>query len=391
MANTSESGGEGEAKENRSEATENAGGRRGEDRKRQVFPCVGCGADLVFHIGQQSLRCPFCGFSKELDLSAEAKVEEQDLLTALREQTQLRKGKVDPDAKFSQIQCSSCGAKVAFQDDLTSTHCAYCGTPVQKDQVRDLEQGRIPVDGVLSFSVQRETAREKLRAWIKSRWFAPNNFLKDDLQGRLSGVYLPYWTFDSMTFTHYRGERGEHYWVTVGSGKTKRRTRRTKWYPASGSFQRLFDDILVVASQGLPEEMVQKLEPWPLNECKPFNSEVLAGFLARTYDVSLEDGLATGKQQMEKALEQEVRQRIGGDTQRVHSMDTRYDALTYKHLLMPVWMLGHRFNDKAYQMIVNACTGKVQGERPYSWVKITLAVLAALAIIVPIAIVVANK
>jgi hypothetical protein len=34
---------------------------------------------------------------------------------------------------------------------------------------------------------------------------------------------------------------------------------------------------------------------------------------------------------------------------------------------------------------VNACTGEIQGERPYSWVKITLAVLAGVAAVASVA------
>ena len=104
----------------------------------------------------------------------------------------------------------------------------------------------------------------------------------------------------------------------------------------------------------------------------------LAGYLARTYDVELDAAFDLAKQRIDAAIAAETRQRIGGDEQRVHSIDTRYGAITYKHLLLPVWLLAYRFHDKAYQVVVNAATGEVQGERPWSWVKILFAVLAAL-------------
>jgi hypothetical protein len=183
-----------------------------------------------------------------------------------------------------------------------------------------------------------------------------------------------------MTFTRYTGQRGEYYWVTVGSGKNRRRVQRVRWYPASGAFQRFFDDVLVVAGRGLPDKRITELAPWPLGECGPFNPQVLAGFLARTYDVPLHEGFDDAKGQIAVVIEQEVRQRIGGDTQMVHDIDTRHDAVTYKHLLLPIWMLAYRYRDKSYQVVVNACTGEVQGDRPYSWIKITLAAIAAAAI-----------
>jgi hypothetical protein len=46
-----------------------------------------------------------------------------------------------------------------------------------------------------------------------------------------------------------------------------------------------------------------------------------------------------------------------------------------------VWISAYRFKDRNFQFLVNARTGEVQGERPYSWIKITLAVLLVIAII----------
>jgi hypothetical protein len=179
----------------------------------------------------------------------------------------------------------------------------------------------------------------------------------------------------------YSGERGEHYYVTVGTGKDRRRERRTRWYPASGRFQRFFDDVLVAATGGFPRPILRSLEPWPLHKCLPFTQEVLAGYFARTYDVDLDHGFVIGKQRIDEALDQDVRSRIGGDTQRVHSIDTRYDGLTYKHVLLPLWLMAYQYKDRPYQVFINAGTGMVQGERPYSWVKITLAVLGGLALV----------
>jgi hypothetical protein len=111
----------------------------------------------------------------------------------------------------------------------------------------------------------------------------------------------------------------------------------------------------------------------------PFNQQVLAGFLARTYDITLGEGFADAKTRIEEALRTEVQKRIGGDEQEIMSLDVQYRALTYKHLLLPVWLLVYRYHDKPYQVAVNAATGEVQGERPYSWIKITSAVLCAVA------------
>jgi predicted RNA-binding Zn-ribbon protein involved in translation (DUF1610 family) len=350
-----------------------------EDQAR-VFPCEGCGADLTFHIGVQHLKCPYCGFEKAITLDPDAAVEEQDFRAMLARLAELRSQGQTSEVGMSEVHCDACGATVCFQGTLTSGECPYCGTPLQREHVHDATQ-RAPVDGLLPFAVNRDRARANLGAWVKSRWFAPNDFKKRGVQGRFDGVYLPYWTFDTMTTNHYVGERGEHYYVTVGSGKNRRRVRHTRWYPASGRFQRFFDDVLTIAATGIPRKRVADLEPWPLARCVPFNQGMLAGFLARTYDIELDAGFVDARHRIDAAIKQDVRSRIGGDTQRIHSINSRYEAITYKHLLLPVWMLAYRYGDKPYQVVINAQTGEVQGDRPYSWVKITMGVLAAMLVV----------
>jgi hypothetical protein len=88
---------------------------------------------------------------------------------------------------------------------------------------------------------------------------------------------------------------------------------------------------------------------------------------------------------MEEALHDEARGRIGGDVQRIHHLDARYDAVTYKHLLLPVWLMSYRHGEQAYRVVINAVTGQVFGERPWSAWKIlgaaTLALVAVLLIL----------
>ncbi len=359
--------------------TTRAAGATADQNAPRTFPCEGCGADFEFNIGVQSLRCPYCGHVKQIAFDDDAAIAEQDFRAAIERVAEKRSDGAAASAGFREVACADCGATVRFSGTLTSQTCAYCGSPLQLADVHDAPD-RIPVDGVLPFAVNRAQAGVNLRAWVASRWFAPSDFKARGVRGDFSGVYTPFWTSDTLTFTRYRGERGEHYWVTVGTGKNKRRERRTRWYPAHGQFQRFFDDVLVIAATGLPAQRLDALEPWPLQQCVPFRQELLAGFLARTYDVDLDDGFLQARTRIAQALDLDVRGRIGGDTQRVHSIDTRYDAITFKHLLLPVWMLAYRYGDKSYQVVVNAATGEVQGDRPYSWVKIALAVLAAVAV-----------
>jgi len=348
---------------------------RADDRGAREFPCETCGASLTFHIGVQRLKCSYCGHEKALGFQAGARIEENDLEAALQGMAARRSGTSPGDGSAT---CSGCGATTVFTGSLTSSTCAYCGSPLQRQGVHESKE-RIPVDGLLTFQVERQAAQESLRKWVRSRWLAPGAFKQRGVEGRFEGVYMPYFTFDAMTTTEYRGRRGEHYYVETGSGSDKKRERRTRWYDASGVFQRFFDDLLIPALRSLPEALLRKLEPWALERLVPFSPDALAGKAAHTYEVSLAEGFRETRARIEAALTGDVKQRIGGDEQRIDEMRTAYEALTYKHLLLPVWMLAYRHAQRTYRVVVNASTGEIHGERPWSWVKIGLLVVVLAA------------
>ena len=354
-----------------------------DDGGGRIFPCEQCGADLKFNIGQQSLACDYCGAAKSVTIDPEAEIVERDFEATLARLAEFRRSATaaDDDSDINEVRCESCGGNIEFVGTLTSRECPYCGSPVQLEEAHKSDQDRVPVDGVLPFLVEQAKAKTNLAAWVSSRWFAPNEFKKRGVDGKFNGVYLSFFTFDSMTFTRYVGERGEHYYVTVKRGDEEVRERRTRWYDARGQFQRFFDDVLILANQGLPKKFLNKLRPWPLQHLVPFTQQLLAGHYARTYDIELPDCFGEAKQEIDQALYSDVVSRIGGDEQRVHNIDSQYDAITYKHVLLPVWLLAYRYGDKAYQVFVNASTGEVQGERPYSVWKIVFAVLTAIAVV----------
>jgi len=346
------------------------------EARGRTFPCEQCGADLTFDIGVQRLRCQHCGHEKALEFEPGRTVEEHDLQAALGGIARRRTEQRPAPADRQELRCEACGATVLFQGTLTATACAYCGEPVQREKAHAAAD-RIPVDGLLTFAVPAEQAKGALRAWVEGRWFAPGEWKKRGVEGRLEGVYLPFFTFDAATATRYRGERGDHYTVAVQEGNRTRQETRVRWSPAAGAFQRFFDDVLIPAFRSLPMPLLERLEPWPLGRVVPFSEGALAGKLAHTYDLELGSGFTTARARIDAAVLGEVRARIGGDTQRIHEVQTQYAGLTYKHLLLPVWLLAYRYRERSYRAAVNAVTGEVHGERPWSPVKIALAVLAA--------------
>jgi len=345
----------------------------------RIFPCEKCGADVVFHIGTQQLKCPYCGHQQELTVADDQELTEHDYEVELTRRLE-QHADLDETDGLKEVCCDACGGVVVFEGNLASTNCPYCASPIQLEHIHEIET-RIKPDGVLPFKLDQKAARQSLDRWVKSLWFAPTDFRNRGIKGEFNGVYLPFWTFDSMTFVIYRGERGETYRTTTGFGKNKRTVTKVRWYPATGQFQRFFDDVLVQACQKMSPKLVLGLEPWPLRDCLPFTREALAGYLARTYDVDLQSGYHIAKPRVDEAIRRDVIRRIGGDRQRVHNIHAEHTAITFKYLILPVWLLSYRYKDRVFHAMINAATGQVSAERPWSTWKIVLTVLTTLAVI----------
>ncbi len=349
------------------------------------FRCPGCGADLQFAPEAGNLTCPYCGREEKIEPPAGA-VEER----SYEEHLQLHPDQMGALAEGAlEVACQTCGATVTFTPPLVAGECDFCGSPLVA-QPRSADPVLAP-EGVLPFRVTQDGAGDSLRQWLSSRWFAPNALKKFAAHEGIGGVYIPFWTYDAYTATRYAGERGEYYYTTEsyterdaqGNTVTKtRQVRHTRWYPASGTVERWFDDILVPATKSLPPPRLSALEPWDLVELKPYEPAYLSGYKAQRYQVSLAEGFELAKKAAEPAILSDVRRDIGGDEQRVSQVATNYSAVTFKHLLLPVYVGAYRFRDKVYQVVVNGRSGEVQGERPYSFWKIFFLVLFIVAVLV---------
>jgi hypothetical protein len=249
-------------------------------------------------------------------------------------------------------------------------------------------QSLIAPGGLLPFKITDHQARQAFSQWLAGRWFAPNGLKEFANLGQMAGVYAPYWTYDSMTFTHYTGERGDDYFETEtyqerdanGQMVSKtREVRKTRWTSVSGEVRHFFDDVLIYASQSLPENYVYNLAPWDLPEAEDFRSDFLSGFKTERYTIGLKDGFAKARGIMDQEIRRLCCRNIGGDHQRLNTVDTQYLGITFKHLLLPMWLAVYRYQNQPHRVLVNGRTGKVVGSRPYSWIKITLFILAIVA------------
>ncbi|WP_291723803.1 hypothetical protein [Bernardetia sp.] len=348
--------------------------------KTRNLTCKDCGANLVYAPGTTVLKCNYCGAENEIAEETETVIQEEDFYTALKEVST----KADMQT-LQTVQCDGCGARTTLKPNVVSDECAFCGTPLVTSSPETVEV--FQPKSLLPFNIDQKNASNLFKEWVSSLWFAPNDLKKRaELTEKLKGMYIPYWTFDSQTDSRYHGMRGDYYYTTEsytdsdGNHQT-RQVRHTRWSPVSGRIDHFFDDTLVLASHSLARNYVDKLEPWDLEKLTGYDERYLSGFQTETYQVDLKNGFDIAKDKMQTQIRNLVSRDIGGDEQRIENVQTDYNDITFKHILLPLWISAYRYQDKVYRFLVNARTGEVQGERPYSVIKIALAVIAVLAII----------
>jgi hypothetical protein len=271
-------------------------------------------------------------------------------------------------------------------------NCEFCGSPA----LVGYSEIKAPITprGVLPFRVDTARVREDIRRWWKSRWFAPSRLSLDALVDTIKSLYIPYWTFDAQVHCPWTAEAGYYYYVTVPGRDAKgrpvmRQERRVRWEPAAGVVDTFFDDEAVPGTQGLPIDLLKKVEPFPTAEVVPYDTAFLSGHTVEHYQVVLLDAAQRSLEQMQAKLTILCARQVPGDTHRNLQINPAYSGRTFKHVLVPVWLLNYDYGSKAYQVIVNGYTGAMAGRHPHSFWKIFFAVL--LAVIVGIVVIYLNS
>ncbi len=353
------------------------------------FPCSNCGGPLAFAPGTTHLKCPYCGTENDIPVDAEddSYLREQDFLKALEEENTRQEDGTTADSADA-VKCTYCGAITTITERRTSDLCPYCGHPLA---MQNMFKFKLNVQALLPFAITSEKALQIYRDWLGSLWFAPGDFKRRATRGEaMKGIYMPYFTYDAATRTWYTGQRGDVFYVMQmvqvrqANGRVAMQPRQVpqvRWTRASGNVGVSFDDILVPASKSVPMDIQDSLQPWDMEKLAPFRQEFLSGFVTETYQTPLKAGFDEAKRRMEPGIDARILQDIGGDQQRIDSKKTEYSKVTFKHILLPVWMSAYAYGGKTFRFTVNAQTGEVSGERPYSAWKIALAVIAGLILL----------
>jgi len=326
--------------------------------------------------------CPFCGTESPHQIDRDlGKVAERDLTGGLAVA-----GAADTDWQEQRrsVQCQSCKAIMTYDATRVGQNCEFCGSPalVAYDEIKS----PIRPEGVLPFRVDRSRVRDDIRKWWRSKWLAPGRLAKAALVDTVHSLYIPYWTFDAHAHCPWDAEAGHYYYVNVEGRDSQgrsvvRQERRVRWEAASGVVEHTFDDELVPGTTGVSEDLLRKVEPFPTGEIVPYDRAFLSGHVVEHYQVALTEAAGDSESQMRATLERLAARQIPGDTHRNLVIHPVFSGRTFKHVLVPIWLLVYMFGATSYQVVVNGYTGRIAGRYPYSPWKIALLILLALFVL----------
>ena len=345
-------------------------------------PCPDCGGELEWNAARQAIACPYCGFvPKEQPAHAGTatpgapgtplSVLEHDLESALADAGSEARGY--GTAETVKVKCQSCHAISVFEPTRVAQRCDFCGSP----SIVPYEEARDPItpQSLLPVRVSESQVRDILRRWYGSHWLAPNRLKSAALTDTVRGIYLPYWTFDARVDADWHAESGDYYWDTESytdaqGRRATRQVRKVRWYPTSGQLAHFFDDELVPGTVGVRHDLLRGVEPFPTGELAPYDPAFVRGWTVERYQVDLRQASMASREQMDQKVYQLCAAQVPGDTHRNLRVDSRYSGRTFKHVLVPAWVVTYDFGPRSFQAVVNGYTGAVAGERPTSWVKV---------------------
>lgn len=356
---------------------------------QKKFSCPACGGEARWNPAKKSLVCPCCGTVSpaqvELSATGAELIQEHDLVAALRAIPDAARGW---QAKKTSVKCQSCQAISVFDAERVGQRCDFCGSTALVPY-EEIKEAFCP-ESLLAMKISENQVRDSIRQWYGTRWFAPNKLKSAALTDTVKGLYIPYWTFDAQVHGDWTAESGYYYYETEtytdSEGKTQtRQVQKIRWVPSSGSLDHFFDDELVPASRGVQPEMLRKVEPFPTKELVPYQPGFLAGWVVERYQIDLLTAAKQAREDMDAGMNRLCAAEVPGDTHRFLNVQTDYSGQTFKHILVPIWLLTYDYGTRNYQVVLNGYTGTIAGKYPLSWVKIMLVVLAALAAIGTIA------
>jgi DNA-directed RNA polymerase subunit RPC12/RpoP len=312
--------------------------------------CPHCGAAIHFKPKLGKFKCDYC--------DSEFDAEELKDMDALKAEEEKETSKKKDDTNYVNYNCPDCGAEIITDENTAATFCVYCGnTSIIKNRL----SGEFAPDKLIPFKVEKNEAIEAFKGLKKGRPLVPNSFVSPSNIEKITGVYIPFWLYD----------------VTVDGSIDVSATRVTSWskgdthytktdyYKVIRSGNMEYKRVPVDGATRFDNDMMNSIEPFDYSKLIDYNHAYLSGFLAEKYDVDKEAAFSDAKLRTINSTKSEMLDSVKGyATRTITSSNIEPVVKGTEYVLLPVWMVNVKYNNKFYLFAMNGESGRFIGNIP---------------------------
>ena len=311
----------------------------------QAYQCPRCGGRLVYDAGQTQLSCEYCGFTQDSN-PAPAAGDSEQVMDFVLPTTRAHLWA----ASQQRVTCAACGAVTLLPAGQTADHCPYCASNrfVRSEEMSEL----IDPQSICLMRLDAREAAQRAQEWLGKGWLSPDDLASSKV--KLEPAYYPFWTFSGTLELPWSCE------VNEGSSKYPH------WVARNGSEFKFFDEILVSGMRSMSSEETSSIEPFDLKELAEFKPDYLAGWTALTYDYPMSDASLRARERVMRKMNRSLYNIVepGREKRNLEGRGGKWSGMTFKYVLLPLWVGAYQHKGKTYRVLVNGQTGKVGGSKP---------------------------
>ena len=331
------------------------------DQQVMEYKCPCCGAGLKFGNTTQNMICDYCDNEFELEtVKAYSVSAEQPNTVEFNIADSSAEWTAEDSVGILNFVCPSCGGEIMTDENTAATFCPYCENPTI---LTGRVAGGLKPDAVIPFKTNKEDAKAAFLKLCKGKPLLPKFFTERQRIEKISGVYVPFWLYDCNCSLNgqYKATRVRT-WSDAKYDYTK-----TDHYLLTRASSAQFTKIPMDASVKMDNALMESIEPFDYSQIVDFDTAYLSGYLADKYDVESKDGQERVRQRIDQSMDDLLQSSfIGYTTVLPSSKQLKVDHGSAKYVLLPVWMLHTRYEDKTYTFAMNGQSGKMTGTFPIS-------------------------
>ncbi len=247
---------------------------------------------------------------------------------------------------------------MSYDAKAQTLRCPFCGSD---DMEKKRDEKSLAPRRVVPFRTDRSQAESAMREWLGRGFWRPGNLAAQAAIVEMAPVYVPYWVFRANVHACWTADTSD-----TPSGA------RGDWYPLSGEHCQEYSGLLIGASGVLTASETASIQPFHIDEGVAPEQVDLDNVTVERFSLQRKYARPIARQAIETRVQQDVDAHyVPGRSRNVH-VNVQVESMSSEPILLPVWIMTYRFQDKVFRFLVNGQTGKAAGQAPTSLGKVAI-------------------